>query len=149
MTYRRIVAKFGTSLLTAGSDRLDLVAMSKLVGQVQRLREDGCEVVVVSSGAQAAGRHRLGYHGGAQQSASRQALASVGQSHLMQSWDQLFEWHDAVIAQVLLTRRDLTDRLGYLNARTTLRDLLDAHVVPIVNENDAVALDEVLASRIG
>ena len=149
MRYERVVAKFGTSLLTAGSDRLDLVAMSKLVGQVQRLRSEGCEVVVVSSGAQAAGRHRLAHHVASDHKASRQALASVGQSHLMQSWDQLFEWHDAVVAQVLLTRRDLTDRLGYLNARTTLRSLLDAGVVPIVNENDAVALDEVLASRIG
>tara|TARA_Y100000588_G_scaffold387511_1_gene485441 strand:+ start:491 stop:1348 length:858 start_codon:yes stop_codon:yes gene_type:complete len=67
----------------------------------------------------------------------------------MQSWDELFEWHDVVVAQVLLTRRDLSDRLGYLNARNTLRDLLGCGAVPIVNENDAVALDEVLASRIG
>ena len=150
MRYRRIVAKFGTSLLTAGSDRLDLEAMSRLVGQVVRLRANGCEVVVVSSGAQAAGRHRLGRHGPAlAREPSRQALASVGQSHLMQSWDELFDWHDVVVAQVLLTRRDLSDRLGYLNARGTLRDLLDSAAVPIVNENDAVALDEVLASRIG
>jgi glutamate 5-kinase len=67
----------------------------------------------------------------------------------MQSWDELFDWHDVVVAQVLLTRRDLSDRLGYLNARNTLRDLLEAGTVPIVNENDAVALDMVLATRIG
>lgn len=67
----------------------------------------------------------------------------------MQSWDELFDWHDTVVAQVLLTRRDLSDRLGYLNARNTLRDLIEADTVPIVNENDAVALDESLASRIG
>jgi glutamate 5-kinase len=67
----------------------------------------------------------------------------------MQSWDELFDWHDVVVAQVLLTRRDLSDRLGYLNARNTLRDLLDARTVPVVNENDAVALDQVLATRIG
>ena len=148
MRYRRIVAKFGTSLLTAGSDRLDLEAMSRLVGQVVRLREAGCEVAVVSSGAQAAGRHVLA-HRPHVRDLSRQALASVGQSHLMQSWDELFEWHDVVVAQVLLTRRDLSERLGYLNARNTLRDLLGCGAVPIVNENDAVALDEVLASRIG
>jgi len=149
MKYRRIVAKFGTSLLTAGSDRLDLEAMAQLVGQVVRLREQGCEVVVVSSGAQAAGRHRLRGRLQAGRNPSRQAYASVGQSHLMQSWDELFDWHDTVVAQVLLTRRDLTDRLGYLNARTTLRDLIEAGTVPIVNENDAVALDQVLATRIG
>jgi len=149
MKYRRVVAKFGTSLLTAGSDRLDLQAMAQLVGQVVRLRADGCQVVVVSSGAQAAGRHRLRGRLSAGHAPSRQAIASVGQSHLMQSWDELFDWHDLVVAQVLLTRRDLTDRLGYLNARNTLRDLIEAGTVPIVNENDAVALDQVLATRIG
>ncbi len=149
MRYRRIVAKFGTSLLTAGSDRLDLEAMSRLVGQVVRLRREGCAVVIVSSGAQAAGRHRLARHLPAQAGISRQAYASIGQSHLMQSWDELFDWHDTVVAQVLLTRRDLSDRLGYLNARNTLRDLIEAGAVPIVNENDAVALDQVLATRIG
>jgi glutamate 5-kinase len=149
MKYRRIVAKFGTSLLTGGSDRLDLETMSRLVGQVVRLRAQGCEVVVVSSGAQAAGRHRLAKRLPAGHTPSRQAYASVGQSHLMQSWDELFDWHDVVVAQVLLTRRDLSDRLGYLNSRNTLRDLIESGTVPIVNENDAVALDEVLASRIG
>ena len=149
MKYRRVVAKFGTSLLTAGSDRLNLEAMAQLVGQVVRLRAQGCEVVVVSSGAQAAGRHRLRGRLQAGHTPSRQAVASVGQSHLMQSWDELFDWHDTVVAQVLLTRRDLTDRLGYLNARNTLRDLIEAGAVPIVNENDAVALDQVLATRIG
>lgn len=149
MRYHRIVAKFGTSLLTAGSDRLDLEAMAQLVGQVVRLRASGCEVVVVSSGAQAAGRHRLRGRVIPGRAPSRQAVASVGQSHLMQSWDELFDWHDTVVAQVLLTRRDLIDRLGYLNARNTLRDLIEAGTVPIVNENDAVALDQVLATRIG
>lgn len=149
MRYRRIVAKFGTSLLTAGSNRLDLESMSRLVGQVVRLRAMGGEVVVVSSGAQAAGRHRLAKHVREGHTPSRQAYASVGQSHLMQSWDELFDWHDTVVAQVLLTRRDLSDRLGYLNARNTLRDLLETGTVPIVNENDAVALDQVLATRIG
>ena len=147
--YRRIVAKFGTSLLTAGSDRLDIEAMSRLVGQVVRLRAQGCEVVAVSSGAQAAGRHEAHrrLHSGHQP--SRQAFASIGQHRLMQTWGMLFDAYDTVVAQVLLTRRDLSDRLGYLNARNTLRDLIESGTVPIVNENDAVALDQVLASRIG
>ncbi len=149
MRYRRVVAKFGTSLLTAGSDRLDLVAMSQLVGQVARLRADGIEVVVVSSGARAAGRHRLARRLPEGFTPSRQAVASVGQSQLMQSWDELFDWHDIIVAQVLLTRRDLADRQGYLNARNALRDLLEMGTVPVVNENDAVAMDQVLASRIG
>ncbi len=149
MRYNRVVAKFGTSLLTAGSDRLDLESMSRLVGQVVRLREQGCQVVVVSSGARAAGRHRLARRIADGHNPSRQAFASVGQSHLMQCWDQLFDWHDTIVAQVLLTRRDLADRLGYLNARNTLRELLAIGTLPVVNENDAVALDEVLASRIG
>jgi len=145
----RIVAKVGTSILTAGRDRLDLEAMSRIVGQVVRLRDEGHLVAVVSSGAQAAGRHRLSRLLRDGVTPSRQAFASVGQTHLMQSWEELFDWHDIVVAQVLLTRRDLADRLGYLNARNTLRDLLDAGTVPIVNENDAVALDQVLATRIG
>ncbi len=144
-----IVAKLGTSILTAGSDRLDLEAMSRVVGQVVRLRAQGHQVAIVSSGALAAGRHRLGRHLRPGYEPGRQAFASVGQSHLMQSWDELFDWNDVVVAQVLLTRRDLSDRLGYLNARNTLRDLLDAGTVPIINENDAVALDELLAARIG
>ncbi|MBI2764450.1 MAG: glutamate 5-kinase [Chloroflexi bacterium] len=149
MRYRRIVAKFGTSLLTAGSDRLDLEAMSRLVGQVVRLREAGCRVVCVSSGARAAGRHELGRRGAASHAPSRQALASIGQHRLMATWGMLFDSYDIVVAQVLLTRRDLSDRLAYLNARNTLRDLIEAGTVPIINENDAVALDEVLATRIG
>jgi glutamate 5-kinase len=150
MRYRRIVAKFGTSLLTAGSARLDLETMARFVSQIARLREQGTDVIAVSSGAVAAGRHRVEHHAlrrGAHP--SRQAFASVGQMHLMQSWDQLFGWHDIVVAQVLLTRRDLSDRLAYLNARNTLRDLIAVGAVPVVNENDAVALDRVLASRIG
>ncbi len=148
MRYRRVVAKCGTSLLTAGSDRLDLEAMSAIVGQVVRLRAAGHEVVVVSSGARAAGRHAIA-HLPAKNTPGKQALASIGQHRLMATWGMLFDAYDVVVAQVLLTRRDLSDRLAYLNARNTLRELIDAGVVPIVNENDVVALDAVLASRIG
>jgi glutamate 5-kinase len=147
--YRRVVAKFGTNVLTAGTDRLDLEMMSALVGQVARLHRQGADVIVVTSGAIAAGRHRLGLARGRRDMPFRQVLASVGQSHLMQSYDQLFAWHDIVVAQTLLSRRDLSDRVGYLNARNTLLALLELRAIPIVNENDAVAVEEIEGARIG
>ena len=149
MTNQRVVAKFGTSLLTSGSERLDLDAMSDFVNQVVSLWERNIEVIVVSSGARAAGSHYLKGRLSNSQKPSRQALASVGQGHLFKAWQDLFEQHDRATAQVLLTRRDLASRLGYLNARTTLRNLLDCGIIPIINENDAVALDEVLAVDFG
>jgi glutamate 5-kinase len=147
--HRRIVAKFGTSLLTGGGDHLDLEVMSALVGQVARLNKTGAEVIVVSSGAIAAGRQRLSVRHDARDAPSRQALAAVGQSHLMQSYDSLFGSHELVVAQTLLTRRDIADRVGYLNARNTLLALLDLGAVPIVNENDVVAVDEIEGAVIG
>ena len=148
--YRRVVAKLGTNLLTAGSDRLNLEVMASLVGQVAQLREGGLDVIVVSSGAVAAGRHRLNLSRKTPRSAvQKQVLAAVGQSHLMHAYDQLFQWHSITVAQTLLTRGDLTDRLGFLNARNTLLALLDLGVVPIVNENDVVAVDELAETNLG
>lgn len=150
LRYRRIVAKFGTNLLTAGTDRLDLEMMAALVGQVARLVRRGAEVIVVTSGAVAAGRHRLGGREGKRGDlAFKQVLASIGQTQLMQAWDQLFAWHEIVVGQTLLTRRDIFDRLGYLNARNALLGLLEVGAVPIVNENDVVATDEIAEARIG
>ena len=131
--------------------------MSALVGQVARLRAEGVEVIVVTSGAIAAGRERLGMiqpRAGGRGSARkeipfRQVLASVGQSHLMHTYDRLFAEHDLVVAQTLLTRRDLADRVGYLNARNTLMALLELGALPIVNENDVVAVDEIEQAQIG
>ncbi len=151
--YKRVVTKFGTNVLTGGASRLDLRVMSALVGQVSRLRHKGVEVIIVTSGAIASGRHRLGLHHN--QNAARkdlpfrQVLASVGQTHLMQSYDELFGWHDIVVGQTLLTRRDLGDRSGYLNARNTLLALLELGAVPIVNENDVVAIEEIDGAHIG
>jgi glutamate 5-kinase len=147
--YRRVVAKFGTNILTAGSDRLDLEMMATLVGQVVRLRREGAEVVVVTSGGVAAGRQRLKDPRRRRDLPYRQVLAAVGQVELMQAYHQLFAWHDVVVGQALLTRRDLVHRDGYLNARNTLLALLDFGVVPVVNENDTVAIDQIAETRIG
>ncbi len=147
--YRRIVAKFGTNLLTAGTDRLDLEVMAALTGQVARLMRSGVQVALVTSGAIAAGRHRLGTESRRRDVPFRQVLAAVGQSHLMHSYDQLFSWHDLVVAQVLLTKHDIEDREGYLNVRNTLLGMLEMGVVPIINENDVVSLDEVAEAKIG
>src|SRR5215212_3264380 len=148
-TYRRIVAKFGTNILTAGTDRLDLEMMASLVGQVARLRHQGLEVVVVTSGGVAAGRERLKSPRRRRDLPYRQVLAAVGQVELMQKYHQLFAWHELVVGQALLTRRDLVDRDGYLNARNTLLALLEFGAVPVVNENDTVAVDQIAETRIG
>ena len=149
LPYRRIVAKFGTSLLTGGSDHLNQDIMSSLVTQVAQLHEQGLELLVVSSGAIAAGRYKLGLTKKIRGIPYKQVLASVGQSRLMNIYEQLFGQHDITVAQALLTRADLADRAGYLNTRNTLLALMELKVVCIVNENDVVAVDEIEEARFG
>lgn len=146
---RRIVVKVGTNVLTAGTNRLNLAVMAQLVGQVAALHREGKQLILVTSGAIAAGRQRLGVRRDRRDIPFRQVMAAVGQSRLMYAYDLLFGWHDIVIAQTLLTRADLADRDRYLNARNTLLALLDLGVVPIVNENDVVAVDEIRETRFG
>lgn len=147
--YHRIIVKFGTSLLTGGTDRLDEAAISKLVSQVARLQKQGLELLVVSSGAIAAGRYKLGLDKKRRDIPYKQVLASVGQGILMNVYDQLFSGYDITVAQALLTRTDLADRAGYLNARNTLLALMELKVVGIVNENDVVAVDEIQEAQFG
>ncbi|MBF6599491.1 MAG: glutamate 5-kinase [Dehalococcoidia bacterium] len=147
--YSRIVAKVGTNLLTAGSDRIDAAVMATLVDQVVRLIDDGRDIVLVTSGAIAAGRERLAGVRERRDIPFRQVLAAVGQPRLMQAYDALFAAHGHVAAQTLVSKRDLHDRAGYLNARNTLLGLLELRVAPIVNENDAVAIDEIADAKIG
>ncbi len=149
LPYHRIVAKFGTSLLTGGSDHLNQEMMSKLVDQVAQLHKQGLELLVVSSGAIAAGKHQLGLTKERRGIPFKQVLASVGQSRLMNVYEQLFAQHDITIAQALLTKADLADRAGYLNARNTLLALLELGVLCIVNENDVVAVDEIQEAKFG
>ncbi len=147
--YHRIVVKFGTSLITGGSDHLNRDIMSSLVAQVAQLHKQGLELLVVSSGAIAAGRHKLGLTKERKGLPFKQVLASVGQSRLMQAYEELFGQHDITVAQALLTKADLSDRAGYLNARNTLLALLELRVLCIVNENDVVAVDEIEGARFG
>ena len=149
MLYQRIVAKFGTGLLTGGTERLDLEIMASLVGQVAQLRHQGREVIIVSSGAIAAGKQKLGLFKERKDIPFKQVLASVGQSRLMHAYEQLFSWHDITVAQALLTKADISDRAGYLNTRNTLLTLLELGVVCIVNENDVVAIDEIEGATFG
>jgi glutamate 5-kinase len=147
--YKRIVAKFGTSLLTSGSDHLDPVMMANLVEQLSKLHHQGEELVVVTSGAVAAGRHKLGLPKKVKGIPYKQVLCSVGQSHLMYTYENLFNEHDITIAQALLTRAVLCDRAGYLNARNTLLALIELGVIGIINENDVVAIEEIQGARFG
>jgi len=147
--YRRIVAKFGTSLLTGGSDRLDRNIMSRLVAQVAQLHKQGLEMLIVSSGAIASGRHKLGLTEKIKGIPLKQVLASVGQHRLMSLYEQLFRKYDITVAQALLAKVDLLDRAGYLNTRNTLLALLELGVICIVNENDVVAVDELHEARFG
>lgn len=147
--YNRIVAKFGTKLLTGDSDHLNQEVMSSLVAQVAQLHHQGLELIVVSSGAIASGRYKLGLTREIRDIPFKQVLASVGQSRLMYAYEQLFSQHGITVAQALLTKADLCDRAGYLNARNTLLALLELRVLCIVNENDVVAVDEIQEAKFG
>ena len=143
LAYQRVVVKLGTSTLTGGSARLALAGIVELVRQMVRLVEAGCEVLLVSSGAIAAGRERLGVQTLPRAILPRQILAAVGQPRLMALYEQLFGLYGRTVGQVLLTRSDFSRRRSYLNARTTLRALLDQGVVPIINENETTATEEI------
>jgi glutamate 5-kinase len=149
MFYHRIVAKFGTRLLTAGGEHLDLRIMDNLAKQVAQLHNQGREIIIVSSGAIAAGREKLKNVHERRNVPFKQVLASVGQGHLMHIYGQLLGQYDITIAQALLTKADMSDRAGYLNARNTLLSLIELGVICIVNENDVVAVDEIEELKFG
>ncbi len=138
----RLVLKLGTGILTDARNRPDQVQFAQLVAQVAALREEGREVVLVTSGAVGAGMGALGFHKRPRELADLQACAAVGQLRLMALYDALFRHHDLRVAQVLLTHEDLMDHRRHLNARSTLLTLLKRGVVPVVNENDAVSVTE-------
>lgn len=139
----RIVSKVGSSLVTNDGKGLDREAVAQWAGQIAALRQQGKQVVLVSSGAIAEGMARLGWDKRPTSMHELQAAAAVGQMGLAQAYEVAFAKHNLRTAQILLTHEDLADRQRYLNARSTLFALLRLGVVPIVNENDTVATDEI------
>jgi glutamate 5-kinase len=149
MRYKRVVVKLGTNLLTGGNDALNEDLMSRLVKQIAQLHKEGFEIVVVSSGAVAAGRKKLNIKKDRKDIPFKQVLSSVGQSQLMNTYEQLFNRHDIAIAQALLTKSNISNRYGYINARNTLLGLIEFGVICIINENDVVATDELDGTQFG
>jgi len=139
----RWVIKIGSALLTADGRGLDNKAMGGWVDQIAQLRLSGHEVVLVSSGSVAEGMNRLGWKKRPHALHELQAAAAVGQMGLIQAYESHFQRHNLHTAQILLTHDDLANRQRYLNARSTIRSLLGHGVVPVVNENDTVAIDEI------
>lgn len=140
---RRWVVKVGSALLTDDGAGLNKRVIETLVDELVALRARGCEVVLVSSGAVAAGVVRLGWSARPHRIHELQAAAAVGQSVLVQNYESAFNRHGVATAQVLLGHDDVTARDRYLNARATLKTLLALGVVPVINENDTVVTDEI------
>ncbi|MFN3984440.1 MAG: glutamate 5-kinase [Rhodocyclaceae bacterium] len=140
---RRIVVKVGSALVTRNGTGLDKTAMADWARQIAALREAGKQVTLVSSGAIAAGMQRLGWHQRPNEMHNLQAAAAVGQMGLVEAYEEAFSRHSLHTAQILLTHEDLADRKRYLNARSTLKTLLELGVVPIINENDTIVTDEI------
>ncbi|MDR0310544.1 MAG: glutamate 5-kinase [Acidobacteriota bacterium] len=139
----RFVIKLGTSTLTQGTKRLSPPLVIELARQIAALKSEGHELILVSSGAIAAGRERLDFPHLPKDVPAKQMLSAVGQPRLMAFYEQIFGMYGVTVAQVLLTGMDLTSRRGYLNARNTLTALVENGVLPIVNENDTVATEEI------
>ncbi len=140
---KRWVVKVGSSLITKNGRGLNMDAIANLAAQLARLVSSGKEVILVSSGAIAEGMNRLGWQQRPHAVYELQAAAAVGQMGLIQAYESCLQRHQLHSAQVLLTHEDLQDRKRYLNARTTLRKLLELTILPVVNENDTVSTDEI------
>src|ERR1700680_1904873 len=141
---RRIVVKVGSALLVDGeTGRVNRAWLETLVEDLLRLRKRGQRVILVSSGAIALGRRRLGLKPGALRLEESQAAAAVGQIRLAHAYKELLESNEVTVAQVLLTLEDSEQRRRYLHARATLETLLDLGALPVINENDTVATAEI------
>jgi glutamate 5-kinase len=140
---KTLVVKVGSSLVTRGGRGLDIDAIARWATQIAHLHKVGKRSVLVSSGAIAEGMQRLGWTRRPRALHELQAAAAVGQMGLVQCYETCFRGHGLATAQVLLTHADLADRQRYLNARSTIKTLLELGVIPVINENDTVVTDEI------
>lgn len=143
MLYKRIVVKIGTSTITAGGASISFPQLIELARQVAALQSEGHEIVLVTSGAVAAGREVLRKSDAPQYVSDKQMLSAIGQPQLMSVYSQIFGMYGKNVSQILLTHADLSDRKRYLNAYNTFEALLGNHIIPIVNENDTLATEEI------
>ena len=139
---KRWVIKIGSALLTKDGKGLDYPAIEDWSRQIAKLRQKGIEIILVSSGSVAEGMSRMGWESRPKELAKLQAAAAIGQTGLIEAYETQFKKHGIQAAQILLTHDDVSNRKRYLNARNTLRVLLDLKALPIINENDTVALEE-------
>jgi glutamate 5-kinase len=139
---RRVVIKVGSNVLTT-KNGLNLNLISSLSRQISYLMDQGLELIFVSSGAMASGIKKLGLPGRPEEIPKRQAVAAVGQAGLMMEYEKAFECFNKKVAQILLTSEDLNHRRRYLNSRNTINTLLSWKVVPIINENDTIMVEEI------
>ncbi|WP_280537405.1 glutamate 5-kinase [Halopenitus sp. POP-27] len=138
---QRVIVKAGTNSLTDADSQLDRVKLDKLVSDIMALRERGKDVLLVSSGAVGAGKGLIDEV--TETVEESQALSTVGQSHLMRHYTQSFDRYDQTVAQILLTEHDLANPERFTNVRNTIETLFDWGIVPIINENDAIATEEI------
>jgi len=136
-----MVIKIGSSIV-AGKDRVDKEFLARLAATISEVKKEVKDIVIVSSGAVAAGFKLLGLESKPKDIVDKQACAAVGQAKLVQYYEEAFKKYDLVVGQVLLIKEDFSNRRRYLNARSTLKRLLDLNVIPIINENDTVAINE-------
>ncbi|MGJ9384687.1 glutamate 5-kinase [Salipaludibacillus neizhouensis] len=139
---KRIVVKIGSSSLTSRNGAISYRKLVRLVDEIAQIKDDGHEVVLVSSGAVAAGYRKLGFIERPNHLAEKQAAASIGQCLLMEAYSERFGSHGYVASQILITRSDFLDQKRYMNARNTIQVLLERGVVPIVNENDTITIKQ-------
>ncbi|MFA6411925.1 MAG: glutamate 5-kinase [Syntrophales bacterium] len=139
---KKVLIKIGSAVLS-GDNGLDLNIIEQLVDDMVDLKKRGYNIAIVTSGAIASGKHRMGISGPLKSMPQKQAAAAIGQGRLMRVYSNAFGKHGIYVAQILLTMSDLTDRKRFLNIRNTLTTLMEWGVIPIINENDTVAVDEI------